>query len=49
MPIRIGLEKKQKDVNCPECEKQQKHVKMVRSGGKTICPECRYVLAAMRK
>jgi len=41
--------KKEKDELCPECEKQQKHVKLVKSEGQMICPECRYVLAAMRK
>jgi hypothetical protein len=36
--------KKKKDVNCPECEKHQKHVHLVEVDGKTMeCPECHYV------
>lgn len=33
-----------KDVNCPECEKARKHVKLVENEGKVLeCPECHYV------
>lgn len=36
--------KKKKDVNCPECEKHQKHVHLVEVDGKTMeCPECHYI------
>jgi hypothetical protein len=35
--------KRKKDVMCPECEKVQKHVKLVEVDGKTMeCPECHY-------
>ncbi len=41
--------KKEKDVMCPECQKHQKHVKLVETDGKTIeCPECHYVHLARR-
>lgn len=36
--------KKKKDVNCPECEKHQKHVQLKAVDGKTMeCPECHYI------
>jgi rubredoxin len=39
----LELFKKKKDVMCPECEKAQKHVKLVETDGKTMeCPECHY-------
>lgn len=38
------LFRKKKDVNCPECEKHQKHVQLVAVDGKTMeCPECHYM------
>lgn len=41
--------KKRKDVNCPECEKHQKHVRLVAVDGKTMeCPECHYIHLARR-
>lgn len=34
----------EKDVNCPECEKHKKHVKLVETKGQDLeCPECRYI------
>jgi len=36
--------KKKKDIMCPECEKEQRHVKLVESDGKSMeCPECHYM------
>jgi Zn ribbon nucleic-acid-binding protein len=35
--------RRNKDIMCPECEKAQKHVRMVETDGKTVeCPECHY-------
>jgi hypothetical protein len=43
MPGMLELFKRKKDVMCPECEKAQKHVKLVEVDGKTMeCPECHY-------
>jgi hypothetical protein len=33
---------KHDDKECPECAKMQKHVKLVETGGKLECKECRY-------
>jgi len=30
------------DKECPECAKQQRHVKLVENNGKLECRECRY-------
>ncbi len=36
--------RKKKDVNCPECEKHQKHINLVAVNGKMMeCPECHYI------
>ena len=41
--------RKRKDIMCPECEKAQKHVKLVETEGKTVeCPECHYIHLARR-
>jgi len=41
--------KRDKDIMCPECKKQQKHVKLVAADGKTReCPECHYLHMARR-
>lgn len=38
-----------KDVMCPECEKHQRHVKLVQSEGRTLeCPECHYIPLSRR-
>ena len=38
-----------KDVNCPECEKHRKHVKLVETKGQIYeCPECHYIHLARR-
>ncbi len=35
---------RKKDKMCPECEKEQKHVKLLETNGKTMeCPECHYI------
>lgn len=35
--------KSKEDVMCPECEKQQRHVKLVKTEGREMeCPECHY-------
>ena len=35
---------KDKDLNCPECAKARKHVKLVENEGKVMeCPECHYL------
>jgi hypothetical protein len=35
---------KDKDVNCPECAKARRHVKLVENEGKVMeCPECHYM------
>lgn len=48
MPSLDNLRKK-KDVHCPECEKEQKHVKMMESDGKTMeCPECHFLMRVRR-
>ena len=40
----------EKDVNCPECEKHRKHVKLVETQGKVLeCPECHYIHLARRQ
>lgn len=40
---------RRKDIMCPECEKHQKHVKLVEVDGKTMeCPECHYIRLARR-
>jgi ssDNA-binding Zn-finger/Zn-ribbon topoisomerase 1 len=37
------LDKREKDVNCPECEKHKKHVKLVEVEGRVLeCPSCHY-------
>ena len=39
----LELFRRKKDVMCPECEKAQKHVKLVEANGKMMeCPECHY-------
>jgi rubredoxin len=44
MGILDYLKKREHDVMCPECEKHQKHVKLVEANGKTMeCPECHYL------
>ncbi len=44
-----NFRKTKKDINCPECEKQRKHVKMVETEGKGIeCPECHYLMRTHR-
>lgn len=43
MSILDYFKKKGKDKMCPECEKAQKHVRLVESGGQVECPECRYI------
>ena len=35
--------RKKKDKMCPLCEREQKHVKLVESKGKLVCPECHYI------
>lgn len=36
--------RKKKDVMCPECEKEQRHVRLVETNGKSMeCPECHYM------
>lgn len=41
--------KRETDKMCPECEKHQKHVKMVETEGKQMeCPECHYLHVARR-
>ena len=43
------LDKREKDVNCPECEKHKKHVKLVEGEGKVLeCPSCHYTHLAKR-
>lgn len=43
------FKKAEKDVMCPECEKHQKHVKLVKADGKMLeCPECHYSHLARR-
>ncbi|MGQ9587410.1 MAG: hypothetical protein ACUVT7_03395 [Thermoplasmata archaeon] len=43
MGLLDNLRKAKKDVMCPECEKHQKHVKLVENEGRVLeCPECHY-------
>ena len=37
-----------KDSECPECAKQQKHVRLVENNGKLECRECRYYMKLYR-
>ncbi len=49
MGILDYFKKKEKDVMCPECAKQQKHVKLVENEGKELeCPECHYLHVVKR-
>ncbi len=44
MPTIDDLRKGRIDKECPECAKQQRHVKLVRSKGRDLeCPECHYM------
>jgi len=44
MGILDYFRKREKDVLCPECEKHQKHVRLVETEGKQMeCPECHYL------
>ncbi len=43
MGILDYFKKKEKDGMCPECEKAQKHVKLVETDGQVECPECHYI------
>jgi len=44
MPNIDDLRKTKIDKECPECAKQQKHVKLVESDGRFYeCPECHYM------
>ncbi|MDH4123486.1 MAG: hypothetical protein OEV21_05345 [Thermoplasmata archaeon] len=36
------------DEECPECAKQQKHVKLVETNGKLECKSCRYYRQLLR-
>lgn len=45
----LNHEHEEKDVMCPECAKEQEHVKMVETNGEMMeCPKCHY-LHLMRK
>ncbi len=46
MSILDYFKKKGKDDTCPECEKQQKHVRLVETEGQVECPECHYISRA---
>jgi len=49
MGILDYFRRRQKDIVCPECEKHQKHVKLVETEGKQMeCPECHYLHVARR-
>jgi len=49
MGILDYMRRRGKDVMCPECEKHQKHVKLVETQGKDMeCPECHYLHAVKR-
>lgn len=43
MGILDYFKKRTKDKMCPECEKTQKHVKMIESEGRLECPECHFI------
>ncbi|MEM0342963.1 MAG: hypothetical protein QXJ32_01230 [Thermoplasmata archaeon] len=49
MGILDYFRKREKDILCPECEKHQKHVRLVETDGKQMeCPECHYLHVVKR-
>jgi hypothetical protein len=42
MSILDYFKTKNKDKECPQCAKAQKHVRLVETEGQVECPECKY-------